>query len=135
LLAWLGRLVANPQGGLDVLDRIAKVSSALIAQFNTTLDLFASEVSDPVAERGDAGAEVIRQIDGFVYTHSWRDYAGFRREALDFCLNSAIRPEDLAKMIAPYEHFQLTPQEHLADRINADWPLRVLCRTYFLFWA
>lgn len=135
LLAWIGRLIAEPVAGLAVLDHVNKYGSALLAQFKQMLDQLDAQPHAPEDELGAPHAEIANRFERLVTGQRWLGYPALRPRALHFFLETWACPDDLAHAISNRDHLRLSKDEHLGDRLAGDWPLRLLCRAHRLFWA
>lgn len=78
-------------------------------------------------------ADLVQACAGFINDSKWWIHASFRGPLLRFCLAEAIAPNALAGAIAPLAGFAITADKHLANEIEADWPLRLFYSAWELF--
>lgn len=119
LLEILDWMTEAPIVCLTHLDEMHKRAPATLAVFGELLDQFEQSLQSE-RERDDR-SEVAQIFLAQLTTH----YSGERNRLLMFCLREDITPEEIAAVAS----------EDWASTINADWPLRYVCRACRLFWA
>lgn len=119
LLEILDWMTEAPGICLDHLDVMHERAPTTLAVFGELLDQFEQSLQSE-KERDDRSG-VARTFLAQLMTH----YSGERNDLLMFCLREDIAPEEIAAVAS----------EDWATAINADWPLRYVCRARRLFWA
>lgn len=119
LLEILDWMTEAPGICLDHFDTMHKRAPTRLALFGELLDQF--EQSLQIEQERDDRSDVARTFLAQLMTH----YSGERNRLLMFCLREDIAPEEIAAVAS----------EDWASTINADWPLRYVCRACRLFSA
>lgn len=115
---------------LDLFDEIASRAPILLAQLGRTLDGYYYSFAfhpQPTAE------ELERRARQFLATVDAALYPQFRWKLLNFCLREFLAPEWLAEVMESRSQDGNLVQ--LFGQVRNDWPLRVLCQAYRVFWS
>jgi hypothetical protein len=121
------------QPSLSELTVWAEKAPTMLAQFNRLLDdLEMSMEPELVSRTQEETAAVVLE---YLRICEWFKYKAWRPELAYFCTHEAITPEQIAEIVAHAASFQYSTDQHLAQLLISDWPLRHLCRAHRLFWT
>lgn len=124
LMDYLAPLARDPRAALDDLDLVARGASPVLAQFSNILVQFRGYVV-PYGEDGRSRESLALLVQAFLEEVEYTSYPDLRPKLVEFCNREAIFPEAVA---------ELADNDHLANQIMGDWPLRCVCLGCYLFW-
>jgi hypothetical protein len=124
LLAYLADVVRQPREALIAFEHIMCKAPAVLPQFGHLLAL----LEDTVPPLPDAGEEVRELARAYLGAEDFSDYHAYRLRLLDWCVQEALLPEEVAMAIAD-------ETLALAAKVPQDWALRCVCWACRLFWA
>ena len=119
----LEAIACSPQRWLDSLDALRERAPSTLALFGELLDRF-EEKGEGAEARCEADA-LMDLVLPFLASLNVVKYQKERNRLLLFCLREAVLPEEMAEAAGGA----------WAQVLNADWPLRYVCRACRLFWA
>jgi hypothetical protein len=130
LEAYLLQADRSPNKMLVELTVAVKLCSAAATVFGELLDSLERFADVPYDQRSED--HLIPLIAEFVRSTDFRSYDTCRAELLAFCLDQQIAPQYFARMLNTAESLKAAD---LAERINRDLPLQLVCRAHRVFWA
>jgi hypothetical protein len=131
--ALLELIAGQPERALRDLDELHRTASSVLAQLGEVLGQLRDRMELPPDP--PVSPAVARPILDFLDETAWSRYRQLRPRLLTYCLHEAIAPELVARVVEGRPSYQMTAEKHLADRLMADWPLRLVCLAARLFGA
>lgn len=131
--AYLALVAHDPPKFLDYFDAIAASASAVLTQFGKLLieDVVWSDREMPPDECSSAATPRVLELLDDLESDQYR---WIRPQLLRLCLSEAVSPEAVASLVAGRPAYWISGEMHLAQGLVADWPLRYVFLSCWLFW-
>jgi hypothetical protein len=123
LLQYLAEASARPRVALRHLDTVVQRASAVMVQLGQLLD----QLQDSLPPLPEFNAEALGElVRAYLDPGEWSNYASFRHPLLDWCVQEAVPPELVARLIGGGSLF---------EQVSKDGALRWVCWGCRLFGA
>jgi hypothetical protein len=128
---FLATIVEQPAVALRGFDRVQEHAGAVLTQYGRALlqYQYAQNKNAPDDECSEALALLVAE---FLEGSYCGRYDKFRVRLVDFCLREQVSPSAVAQLI---ESRQMHSLYQVAQSIHADWPLRYVFQSCWLYWA
>jgi hypothetical protein len=120
--AYLAQVGFAPDVALTHFDRLASKAPAVLGHLSGLLEQLRAESAPRPELVCSTATEAV--ISRWLIENAWWEYIEFRPHLLAFCVREAIAPEIVASTLAGRPDLALSSDQHLADAIGSDWPLR-----------
>jgi len=133
LMPMLKRIAEKPIEALEIFDRIAAQSTAVIAQMGSLIQNSRCYNFSYNEDNRDWD-EIERSAQQFLLLHGKR-YRSVRKPLLEFCLREAIDPEQMGGIAYELNERSQASGASWADAIRDDGPIRFVYAAYRSFWG
>jgi hypothetical protein len=124
LRPFLAEVAREPVAALRSFDGLIKSTPIVLGHLKGLLNRLEYEQAEETDPR--TPSDLIDPIQRLLMTGLWRIYNSGRPALLERLIRESISPEILAQAVAGQPQFTIETGQHLAEALEADWPIRAV---------